>query len=243
MTLSPPQQALITGASSGIGYETAKAFAQAGFNLILASRSEAKLNQVAEEIRAEYSDISVHVCPIDLAEIDTVHERVTALIETAGTIDVLINNAGIGYTESLADMSLADWQRVMNVNLAGAWQCIQAVLPGMRDRQAGTIINLGSIAAHNAFPSWGAYSASKAGLISLSKVLAIEEQPHGIRVMVVSPGAVNTPIWDTDTVNADFDRSGMLTPAVVAQSILHATLLPKGSFIEELTLVPATGAL
>ena len=218
-------------------------FAKAGFNLTLVSRSAAKLTQVATEVRAIAPTITVHTLALDLAEVDAIKAKLTALIQTVGSVDVLVNNAGIGYTGKLADMPLADWQSLINVNLISILPCIQAVLPGMRERQAGTIINVASIAAHNAFPDWGAYSASKAALIRLSKTLAVEEQPHGIRVMVVSPGAVNTPIWDTDTVQADLDRSGMLTPTAVAQSLLHAATLPSGAVIDELTLVPAGGAL
>ncbi|NJR71224.1 MAG: SDR family oxidoreductase, partial [Synechococcales cyanobacterium CRU_2_2] len=156
---------------------------------------------------------------------------------------ILVNNAGMGYTGDLLTTSLADWQQVIDLNLTSAFQCIQAVLPGMRDRHQGLIINVTSIAGHQAFPGWGAYSVSKAGLISLSKVLAAEERANGIRVVNICPGSVNTPLWDTDTVQADFDRSTMLTPEAIAQSILHAVLLPPQAVIEELILMPSAGAL
>ena len=149
----------------------------------------------------------------------------------------------MGYTNPLSETSLADWQRVIDLNLTSVFGCILGVLPGMRDRATGTIINVASIAATNAFPGWGAYSVSKAGLIALSKTIAAEEREHGIRVVTISPGAVNTSIWDTDTVQADFNRSAMLSPQVVAQSILHAALLPEQAVIEEITLTPAAGAL
>jgi NADP-dependent 3-hydroxy acid dehydrogenase YdfG len=113
----------------------------------------------------------------------------------------------------------------------------------MRDQQRGTIINVGSIAGQQPFPDWGAYSVSKAGLIALSKTLAAEERNHGIRVVSISPGAVNTSLWDTDTVKADLNRSAMLTPEIVAQSILHTALLPEQAVIESVTLMPSAGAL
>jgi len=112
----------------------------------------------------------------------------------------------------------------------------------MRATKCGTIVNVASIAAKSAFPDWGAYTVSKAGLVALSKVLSAEERANGIRVVTIFPGAVNTPIWDTDTVNADFDRSKMLTPDVVAQAILDTVLLPQQAVIEELTLMPSAGA-
>ena len=113
----------------------------------------------------------------------------------------------------------------------------------MRDRGSGTIINVASIAANNAFPEWGAYSVSKAGLVALGKALSVEERGNGIRTVTISPGSVNTPIWDTDTVQADLDRSAMLTPEIVAQTILHTALLPPQAVVESVTVMPSGGAL
>jgi len=113
----------------------------------------------------------------------------------------------------------------------------------MRERQQGTIINVSSIAGQQVFPDWGAYCVSKFGLVALSKTLAAEERHRGIRVVTISPGSVNTPIWDTDTVHADFDRASMLTPETVAQSILYTALLPQDAVIEDLTLMSSVGAL
>jgi short-subunit dehydrogenase len=117
------------------------------------------------------------------------------------------------------------------------------VLPAMRERGEGTIINVASLAAATPFPEWGAYAVSKAGLIALSQSLATEERGNGIRVTTISPGAVNTPIWDTDTVQADLNRASMLTPEVVAQTILQAAILPATAVIESLTITPSLGVL
>ena len=92
------------------------------------------------------------------------------------------------------------------------------------------------------FPVWGAYSASKFGLLGMSQALAAEEREHGIRVTALCPGAVNTPIWETETVDSDFDRSKMLTPGIVAQSILQIVQLPDSAVVEELVLMPSGGA-
>jgi short-subunit dehydrogenase len=239
----PPNQlrAILTGASSGIGKATALAFAKAGINLALVSRSLDKLEAVAEAVRAV--GVEAQVYQLDLAQVDIVQAKLKAIAEEFGPIDFLINNAGIGYTNLLSQTPLADWQQVLNLNLTSVFQCIQGVLPQMRQRHQGTIINVASVAAHHAFPEWGAYSVSKAGIIALSKTLAVEERANGIRVMTISPGAVNTPIWDTDTVQADFNREAMLTPELVAQSILHAALLPPQATIEEITIMPSGGAL
>ncbi len=232
---------LITGASSGIGRATALAFARAGHAVGLLGRSEERLESVADSICSGGGE--VQWASLDLNEVEALPERLATLLADWGSPAILVNSAGIAYTGDLADMPLADMQQVLNLNLVSLLACIQAVLPGMRQRQQGLILNVGSIAAHQAFPHWGAYCASKAALVSLSRCLAAEERGHGIRVTVVSPGSVNTPIWDTDTVQADFDRSQMLTPDIVADTILHAALLPPQAVVEELTLYPSAGAL
>lgn len=241
MSFQTHHRALITGASSGIGKATALALAQAGVDLVLVSRFQEKLASVADEAR-RYS-VEVVTYAVDLAAVDQVRPAMAAIAQAHPPITILINNAGMGYTGSLQDTPLADWQQVLTLNLTSVFQCIQGILPSMRDRQQGTIINVASIAAHQAFPGWGAYSVSKAGLVSLSKILAAEERGNGIRVTLVTPGAVNTPIWDTDTVQADFDRSTMLTPEMVAQSILYAALAPSQAVVEELVIMPSAGAL
>jgi short-subunit dehydrogenase len=241
MTLDLNHRALITGASSGIGKATALAFAKAGIDLVLVSRNQPKLEAVAAE--AIQAGVKVWVDPVDLAAIAQVKAEISRIADHHSPITILINSAGVGYTGSVLETSLEDWQQVIALNLTSVFQCIQAILPGMRDRQLGTIVNVASIAAYRSFPNWGAYSVSKAGLLALSKILAAEERANGIRVVTVSPGSVNTPLWDTEFVHADFDRSKMLTPEMVAQSILHTVLLPTQAVIEELTLMPGAGAL
>jgi NADP-dependent 3-hydroxy acid dehydrogenase YdfG len=242
MTSSPRKlRAIITGASSGIGKATALAFAAKGINLALMGRSLERLNQVAEAAQAQGVEVSVY--QTDLSDVATVKSTLEAIASELGNIDILVNNAGMGYTNLLKDTSLSEWEQVLQLNLTSVFQCIMGVLPMMRQQGRGTIINVASIAGVTPFPGWGAYSVSKAGLITLSKVLAAEERANGIRIVTISPGAVNTSIWDTETVNADFDRSAMLTPETIAQSILYAALLPEGAVIEEMNITPSAGAL
>ena len=244
MEINPPPtrlRAIITGASSGIGKATALAFAKSGIDVALVSRSSAKLEAVAKAATEVGAEAKVYTA--DLEKVTTVKEQISAIAKDFGAVDILVNNAGMGYTNSLENTSLTDWQQVIDLNLTSIFQCVQGILPSMRKRGKGTIINLASIAASNAFPEWGAYSVSKAGVIALTKTLAVEERANGIRAVIISPGAVNTPIWDTDTVQADFNREAMLTPEIVAQSILHAVLLPPQAVIEEMTVMPSGGAL
>lgn len=239
MTSQPEQRALITGASSGIGRATALAFAQAGIHLALVSRTQSKLDAVAREV-SDFG-VEVKVYSLDLSQVAQVKERVGAIAADFGAVNILVNCAGMGYTGSLAETSLPDWQRVIDLNLTSVFQCIQGILPGMRQQQRGIIVNVASVAGHQVFPDWGAYCVSKFGLVALSKTLAVEERAHGIRVVNLSPGSVNTAIWDSDTVHADFDRTLMLTPEIVAQSILYTVQLPEQAVIEELRLMPNVG--
>ncbi|ABW30584.1 SDR family oxidoreductase [Acaryochloris marina] len=239
MTAQRKLRALITGASRGIGRATAEAFAASNIDLVLVSRSQAQLDELAQTLQEQ--GVEVRGVAINLSEVGQVKSQISQLLDQVGSIDILINNAGMGYTGELIDMPLADWQRVLGLNVTSVFECVQAVLPGMRSQQQGTIINIVSIAGQQAFPQWGAYCASKFALMGFTKSLAQEERPHGIRVTAVCPGAVNTPLWDTDTVDADFDRSAMLRPENVAQSILHIVQMPQNAVIEELVLMPNAG--
>lgn len=241
MSFEQKQRALITGASSGIGKATALAFAKAGIDVALVSRSIEKLEAVAAAARQ--TGVEAKAYAIDLASVWEVKEKIQAIAHDFGDIDILVNNAGIAYTGNLSETPLEDWQQVINLNITSVFQCIMGILPQMRDRQTGTIINIASIAAKQAFAGWGVYSISKAGVLALSQTLAQEERAHGIRVTAICPGAVNTELWDTETVHVNFDRSKMLTPEIVAQSILHTVLLPKQAVVDELILMPSAGAL
>lgn len=242
MENSPSQKrAIITGASSGIGKATAIKFAQAGINVSLIARSSSKLAEVAQ-IVSDYG-VQVKTHALDLEEVTKVQAEVENIVIEWGGVDILVNNAGIGYTNLLQETTLADWQQVINLNLTSVFQCIMGVLPTMKKQQQGTIINVASIAASNPFPGWGAYSVSKSALVTLSQCLSAEERGNGIRVTTISPGAVNTPIWDTDTVKVELNRSAMLTAEMVAETILQAVLLPQSAVIENLTVTPSLGAL
>ena len=233
--------ALITGASSGIGKATALAFAKAGINLALLGRSEDKLTAVAQAATAIGVTAKTYV--VDLAQIDRVSTKIAAIAADFDNLDILINNAGMAYTRSMGDTPLADWQRVIDLNLTSVFQCIQGILPHMRQRQSGIIVNISSISSKQVFPNWGAYSVSKFGLMALTQAIAGEERANGIRVSAVCPGSVDTPLWDTDTVQADFDRSAMLTAEMVAEGILYTVLAPAGAVVQELIIMPSGGAL
>ena len=231
--------ALITGAGSGIGKATALAFAKAGINLALVGRSQDKLTAVA--MAAEAVGVKAKTYVVDLSIVDRVSAQIAAIAADWDNLEILVNNAGMAYTNSIGDTPLTDWQKVIDLNLTSVFQCVQGILPYMRQRQSGIIVNVSSIAAKQVFPNWGLYSVSKFGLMALTQAIAGEERANGIRVTAICPGSVNTPMWDTDTVQADFDRSAMLTPEMVAEGILYSVFAPAGAVVEELTIMPSGG--
>src|SRR5262249_35869055 len=141
----------------------------------------------------------------------------------------------------LTDVSMADWDAILDVNLRGAVLCCRAVLPAMIARRRGTIINIGSIVTSRVLTGSAAYTASKYALLGFSPVLAEEMRPHGVRVGVRSAGATDTPLWDA--LPGAPDRGRMLTPDQVARAALLIAGLEANATLEELTLLPAGGVL
>lgn len=185
----------------------------------------------------------MHSAGVDLADPEAIQPAIEHLCQQAGTPDVVINNAGAAYTGSLAEMPLIQWQTLMQLNLTAAFQVCQALIHRLRARGGGHIINVSSHAARNAFPDWGAYCVSKAGLASFSRCLAEEERSHGIRVSTLTLGAVNTPLWDSETVDSSFDRRAMLNPERAADALLYLAQQPATQVVEDFTLMPAAGVL
>jgi short-subunit dehydrogenase len=232
--------ALITGASRGIGAAAARRFAAEGYDLLLVARSHADLDDLAGELRG--LGRRVETLPLDLAEADTIPGAMAELLGRGLNPSVVINNAGAAWTGPLAAMPLDRWQWLLQLNLTSVFQVCLAVLPGLRQAGGGRIINVSSHAARNAFPDWGAYCVSKAALASFSRCLEAEERAAGISVSTLTLGAVNTPLWDSETVHSSFDRRAMLSAEQVADSLLYLARQPHSQTVEDLTLMPAAGA-
>ena len=231
--------ALITGASRGIGRRTAELLAQQGLNLLLTARSADQLEQLAAQLSSK--GVSVATAAIDLTQSDGIAAAMAGLLLQGETPSVLINNAGAAYTGDLLAMPIERWQWLLQLNLTSVMQVCSAVVPSMREN-GGLVINISSHAARNAFPQWGAYCVSKAALASFTRCLAEEERGHGIRACTLTLGAVNTPLWDAETVQSDFDRRAMLSVDQVAETLANLALQPSNQLIEDLTLMPAAGA-
>jgi NAD(P)-dependent dehydrogenase (short-subunit alcohol dehydrogenase family) len=188
----PTQVALITGASRGLGLEVARAYARRGLRLILTARGADKLQQAAVEL-ATITDVVALAG--DVADPSHAERLVRAGLDRFGRIDVLINNAselGPSPMPELANLSIQAFEDVLRVNVVAPLKLTQLVLPAMRARGSGLIVNVTSDAGVNAYPTWGGYGSSKAALEHLSRVLAAELVGSGVRVFVVDPGDMDT---------------------------------------------------
>ena len=230
---------LITGASRGIGKATAKAFADAGWNLLLVARDAKSLELISDELSNH--KINIHYESIDLSKPELIPIGINKLLAQGSCPSVLINNAGVGWTGDLMKMPLESWQWVFQMNLTSVFQICSTVVPFMR-KKGGLVINVSSHAARNAFPQWGAYCVSKSALASFTRCLAEEERQHSIRACTLTLGSVNTSIWDTDTVQSSFNRDAMLPVQEAAIQLLYLASQPSSQVIEDLTLMPSTGA-
>jgi NAD(P)-dependent dehydrogenase (short-subunit alcohol dehydrogenase family) len=238
-TMLESKTAIITGAGRGIGRAIALAFAAEGATVVLAARSRADLATVAAEVR-EAGGRALAV-PTDVTQDAAVEALVEQTLTDLGRIDILVTSAGLASFGPVAETKPADWDAMLALNLRAAIMCCRAVLPAMMRQRSGTILNLSSIASRRALPGSAVYTASKAGLEGFSRVLAEELRPHGVRVGVLVPGAVDTPIWDA--MGATPPRERMLRPEDVARAAVLMVTLPPHATLEDLTLLPAGGIL
>ncbi len=231
--------AFITGASKGIGKSTAIAFAKAGWDLILLSRDLEMMETIRDELSDTQSKINLVRC--DLSNAYEIDNSVKESIKKYGCPSVLINNAGCAFNGNLVEMNLKKWQEIIQINLTSVFQICNLVVPQMRNN-GGLIINVSSHASYKAFPQWGAYCVSKSALAMFTKCLREEERSNSIRACTITLGSVNTPLWDSETIKSDFDRSSMLSSKNVSKTILYIAEQPDSQIIEDLTLMPSGGA-
>jgi len=183
---------VVTGSGSGIGEETAKRFASAGAKVAVLDRDKVSADRVAAEIAAS-GGIAVALAA-DVADPEAIREAATMVAQALGSCSILVNNAGVQFPEALLTMDLAKWKRALDVNLTGALVCSQCFAPQMISQGGGSIVHVGSITGSHPRAGAGAYSASKAAIAMLSRQLAVELGPHGIRSNTVAPGYIKTPL-------------------------------------------------
>ncbi len=243
--------ALITGASSGIGRATAKAFAASGANVVVAARRAAELEDLVAEIRSEGG--AATAIATDVSAAADVERMVAHAIETYGRLDFAVNNAGIeGRFAPIVDLSEDDWDRVLDINLKGAFLCMKHEARAMLSAgHGGAIVNVGSVNSFLGAATGSAYVASKHGMIGLTTSVSAELAPQGIRVNLVCPGVIDTPmhrrlradigdeVYDQGLLpSVHLQRAGQ--PQEIAQTIVFLCS-DAASYITGTTLTPDGG--
>jgi short-subunit dehydrogenase len=213
---------IVTGASSGIGRDAARLFAQAGSNVVLAARNSDVLGEVAREV--EPLKGQALAVPTDVTDHEAVQAMARSAAEAFGTIDILVNNAGLGLFASLADGKMENIRRVFEVNVFGLVECIQAVVPYMKEQHRGQIINVSSVAGKIATPYSGAYAATKSAVVAISDALRLELADHGVFVTTVYPGVTKTAFQENVLAEMEVPRVPDIAPKVSSERVAEAIL-------------------
>jgi NAD(P)-dependent dehydrogenase (short-subunit alcohol dehydrogenase family) len=230
---------LITGAGTGIGRAVARAFVEEGAQVGFVGRRQETLEQAAAGLPAE----QVELLACDVSRRQAVNAAIGQVEERFGSIGILVNNAGINtMPRSVAEVAPEDWDATININLTGAFNCVRAVLPGMRRQRDGLVINVSSISGLRPSKLAGApYSASKHGVVALTSSLNEEEAEFGIRACAICPGEVDTPLLDQRPQPIGPEaRLRILQPDDVAAAALFVAALPPRACIPLLVIKPTT---
>ena len=231
--------AVITGAGSGVGRATAIALAKQGWRMALLGRRRDALEETARLAGLKTDDALV--LPCDIGRIEQVQDMARAVLEKFSVVDVLVNAAGTNAPRrALEVLSLEDYHAMIDTNLHGAYYCVQAFLPHMRDRRSGTIVNIVSDAGKQASPKAGpAYVMSKFGLAGLTQSINAEERANGIRACAIFPGDIDTPLLEKRPAPPNAEaRARMMQPEDIAECALLAINLPARAVVEEILIRP-----
>jgi 3-oxoacyl-[acyl-carrier protein] reductase len=225
--------ALITGASRGIGLAIARSLAGLGAKIALCARDPERLEAAGAALRK--AGASVVAIPADIRDASAIALLVRETEQSLGPIEILVNNAGIGYFAPVHEASEAKWDAVLDTNLKAVFLLSKTIAPGMIQRRSGHIINIGSLAGKSAFAGGAIYCASKWGLLGLTQCMAEDLRPYGIRVSAVLPGSVATDF----SPHTGKDTSKMLQPEDVAHAVESIVTQAPQSFISEVLIRPA----
>jgi short-subunit dehydrogenase len=231
--------AIITGASRGIGEATARIFALHGFDLYLTSKNEEKLLTTIAELKKDFPNVSVDGIAFDLGNKQHAQMFGEWVNNKAATVDVLVNNAGNFIQGNVSDEQDGVLEQMVQVNLYSAYHVTRTVLPKMMRTGSGHIFTLCSIASLAAYPNGGSYSISKFALLGFTKNLRKELQPHGIKVTAIIPGAVYTDSWK----KSGLPENRLMEAEDIAKAIYHTTLLSPQAAVEEIVIRPQLGDL
>ncbi|MBB5233148.1 SDR family oxidoreductase [Deinococcus budaensis] len=224
------KSAFVTGASKGIGLAVAQALAGAGYAVTLTSRTQAEVEAAAQGIGGQARGV---VC--DVRDPQALQRAVDAHVDAFGGLDVLFVNAGLGHFANVEDLTIEQWQEVIDTNLSGAFYTVKAGLPALK-RRGGYIFTLSSLAGTNPFAGGGAYNASKFGLNGLSEVLTLDLRQHGIKVTQIMPGSVATFFNGHTPGEQD---AWKIQPEDVAQLTLDLLAMPERTLPSRIEVRPS----
>jgi 3-oxoacyl-[acyl-carrier protein] reductase len=233
------KSAIVTGGSRGIGLATAIALSSAGAGVLICGRSRDALDTAAARIAivpAVASAGRVFTAVADVRDPEQAHLLVESAVQQLGGVDILINNAGVGLFSPLAELTIEDWRETVDTNLSGVFYCCRAVIPVMKRRGGGWIINISSLAGKHPFSGGTAYCTSKAGLNAFTEALMQEVRSDGIRVSCVLPGSVDTEFAGNEPAE---DAGWKLSASDVAQTVVDLLRHPPRSLPSRVELRPS----
>jgi NADP-dependent 3-hydroxy acid dehydrogenase YdfG len=234
--VSEPRRIFLTGASSGIGRETARFLARDGHRVALFARRQTELAALAKELGA-----GVLALPGDVTDRARLESAVAEAAAHFGGLDALIYAAGGARFHSVEATSWEGWREMMGANLDGLFHASQAVLPSLLASRRGHVVGILSIASRHAFGGSSAYTAAKHGALGFLDSLRVEVRARGIHVTTILPGAVDTPLWDA--IDGEWDRAKMMQPEQVARVIAALFRDTTTGMLEEIRLAPVAGSL
>jgi NAD(P)-dependent dehydrogenase (short-subunit alcohol dehydrogenase family) len=243
--MSPNKQtAIVTGAAGGIGLAIARRLLRDGANVVLADLDQQRLDAASAELAKDADPARIAISRCDVSSEADVVRTVEAAIQQFGSIDIIVNNAGLMVFKPLEQQTGEDWQRILSVDLVGAFYFIKQAF--LRMQPGGAIVNVASVHAIETEPMVASYAAAKAAMLSLTRSAALEGKPKGIRVNAVLPGAIDTPmLWDNPNVRAGIeiiDRNDVGAPEDVAEVV--AFLASSGArFVQGASLLVDGGRL
>ncbi len=228
--------ALVTGASRGIGEAITISLANAGAKLFLTARDAARLQHVADQARQANVEVATGIADLhDEAQIKTL---VAQAHEKFGRLDILINNAGLGYFRPVAEMTTVQWDEMFAINLRAVFIATREALPYLRQAGESFIVNVASLAGKNAFVNGGGYAATKWGLRAFGQCLMLEERKHGVRVLTICPGSVATDFGAGHDRTSRAAQTNIIQPEDVAETILAALQIPQRAMVSEIDIRP-----
>ncbi|GMB08765.1 NADP-dependent 3-hydroxy acid dehydrogenase YdfG [Thermolongibacillus altinsuensis] len=228
------QVAIITGASRGIGKAIAHKLAEKGAKLALVGSSE-EIHKTGEELKKQ-GFVDVETFQVDVANEEQMNRMVSETIQKFGRIDLLVNNAGIGFFKPVEETTIDEWKRVFEVNVQGVFIGTKAVLPHMKKQKSGTIITISSDVGRYTIPNGAAYTATKYAVQGFSGSLAQEVREYGIRVGTINPGMVDT--YFANSVQGAPEKQDWLKAEDIADAVVYMASAPKHMLIDEIVLHP-----